>query len=250
VGKYPAQREIMLVRTKGIVLKVTSYAENSVVVQVFTEELGLQSYLVNGAKKPKAKIHSNMLQPLHLLDMVVYHKNTGSLQRIKEAQQTPVLQQIPLDIVKGSVAMFLNEVLYKVLKHQQPDPHLFHFVYQSVLWLDQTASPIGNFHLSFLVKLSKFLGYLPTATPDKKPFFDLMEGVFTQSLPAHSYVLQEPHTSILHTILSTGYEGSRLYQMKREDRVYMLEQVINFYRLHTSHFGQINSLEILSEIFH
>lgn len=240
---------IMLIRTKGIVLKVTDYAENSVVAQLFTEELGLQSYLVNGAKKPKAKIHVNMLQPLHLLDMVVYHKNNGSLQRIKEAQQTPVLQQIPLDIFKNSMTMFLNEVLYKVLKHQQPDPQLFHFVQQSILWLDQTSSPITNFHLCFLMKLSKFIGYLPSVTPDKKPYFDLVEGVFTQNLPAHSYVLQEPHTTILYAILSTNYEDSHLCQMKREDRVFMLEQITNFYRLHTTHFGQINSLEILGEIF-
>ncbi|HMR18590.1 MAG TPA: DNA repair protein RecO, partial [Sphingobacterium sp.] len=141
----------MIVRTKGVVLKVTSYAENSVVVQVFTEDLGLQSYMVNGAKKPKAKIHINMLQPLHLLDMVVYNKNTASLQRIKEAQQTPVLQQIPVDIVKGAITIFLNEVLYKVLKHQQPDPQLFRFIHQSILWLDQTQSPITNFHLCFLI---------------------------------------------------------------------------------------------------
>lgn len=240
----------MIVRTKGIVLKVTSYGENSVIAQVFTEDLGLQSYIINGAKKPKAKVHINMLQPLHLLDMVVYNKNTASLQRIKEAQQTPVLQQIPLDIVKSSVTIFLNEVLYKVLKHQQPDPQLFHFIYQSILWLDQTESPISNFHLCFLIKLSKFLGYLPTVTPDKKPYFDLMDGVFTQTLPPHSYVLQEPHTSILHTILSTSYEDSHLCQMKHEDRIYMLEQIINFYRLHTIHFGNINSLEILEEIFH
>lgn len=240
----------MLIRTKGVVLKMTDYAENSVVVQIFTEELGLQSYLVNGAKKPKAKIHRNMLQPLHVLDMVVYHKNNGALQRIKEAQQTPVLQHIPLDIVKSSVCLFLNEVLYKVLKHQQPDPQLFHFIYQSILWLDQTEAPIANFHLCFLMKLSRFLGFLPTVTPDKKPFFDLMEGVFTNNLPAHRYVLQEPHTSIMHAMLSTSYENSHQCYMQREDRVYMLEQVVNFYRLHTSHFGQIHSLEILGELFH
>lgn len=240
----------MLIRTKGIVLKVTNYGESSVVAQIFTEELGLQSYLINGAKKPKAKIHINILQPLHLLDMVVYNKQNTSLQRIKEAHQTPVLQHIPLDIVKSSVTIFLNEVLYKVLKHQQPDPQLFHFVYQSILWLDHSAVPIANFHLCFLMKMSKFLGYLPTAAPDKKLYFDLMEGVFTDEIPLHSYLLQEPHTSILHAILSTSYEASHQCYMRREDRKYMLEQMVNFYRLHTSHFGEIKSLDILEEIFH
>jgi len=144
----------MIIKTRGIVLKVTDYADSSVVTQIFTEELGLQSYIINGAKKPKAKIHINMLQPLHLLEIVAYVKENNSLQHIKEARQTPVFRQIPLDIVKSSLALFLNEVLYKVLKHQQPDAYLFHFIHESILWLDQTQQPVSNFHLCFLMKFS------------------------------------------------------------------------------------------------
>lgn len=240
----------MLQKTKGIALKVTNYSENSVVAQIFTEDLGLQSYLINGARKPKAKIHINMLQPLHLLELVVYHKDNNALQRIKEAQQYPTLHQIPLDIVKSSLAIFLNEVLYKVLKHQQPDPQLFHFIQQSILWLDETESPLANFHLSFLMKLSKFLGFLPTVNQDQKPFFDLMDGVFTGSLPPHQHVLQEPHTTIFHNILTSSYEASHGFHMKHVDRIYLLQKIIDFYRLHTENFGEVNSLYILEEIFH
>lgn len=240
----------MLQKTKGIALKATNYSESSIVAQVFTESLGLQSYLINGARKPKAKIHVNMLQPLHLLDMVVYVKDDGSLQRIKEAHPAPALLHIPLDIKKSSVALFLNEILYKVLRHQQADPHLFHFIYQSILWLDQTELPIANFHLYFLMKLSRFLGYLPSTTSQPKPYFDLMEGKFTDNLPAHSYALQEPHTSLFHSILGSSYDQSHNLVIKRADRKYILEQIINFYRLHSDNFGEVHSLEILEEIFH
>jgi DNA repair protein RecO (recombination protein O) len=85
----------MLHKTRGIVFKTTDFGENSIIVQVFTEKFGLQSYMVNGAKKPKAKIGRNMLQPLHLLEMVVYHKNTGNVQRIKELKNSPQLLTIP-----------------------------------------------------------------------------------------------------------------------------------------------------------
>lgn len=240
----------MIIKTRGIVLKVTDYADSSVVTQIFTEELGLQSYIINGAKKPKAKIHINMLQPLHLLEMVAYVKENNGLQHIKEARQTPVFRQIPLDIVKSSLALFLNEVLYKVLKHQQPDSHLFHFIHESILWLDQTQQPVSNFHLCFLMKLSKYLGYLPTLTSEKMPYFDLAEGIFTKNLPAHTYVLQEPHTTLFYEILRSSHDESHSFQMKHEDRIYLLRQIINFYRLHTENFGTVNSLEILEEIFH
>lgn len=240
----------MLQKTKGIVLKTTNYAENSIIAQIFTEDLGLQSYLINGARKPKAKIHANMLQPLHLLDMVVYVKEGNNLQRIKEAHPAPVLIQTPLDIIKSAITLFLNEVLYKVLKHQQADPQLFHFVSQSILWLDQTNLPIHNFHLCFLMKLSRFLGYLPSTGIKPKPYFDLMAGRFVDNLPAHTYVLQEPHTSLFHRILSSSYEDCGHISIKHTDRIYILEQIINFYRLHADNFGSVNSLEILEEIFH
>lgn len=240
----------MLEKTKGIALKITNYSENSVVAQVFTEKFGLQSYLINGARKPKAKIHINMLQPLHILDMVVYYKDSGALQRIKEANSSPVLQNIPLDIVKSSVAIFINEILYKVLKQHQPDFHLFDFIQKSVLWLDQTDKPIHNFHLSFLMKLSRFLGYMPSVPEKHLPYFDLVDGTFNNFPPAHTYLLQEPHTHMFHAILSLNYEDSHHILMKHEDRIYLLAQIINFYKLHTENFGNVNSLEILEEIFH
>src|ERR1700742_703685 len=118
----------MLQKTRGIVFKTTDYGESSIVTQVFTEKFGLQSYMVNGAKKPKAKIGRNMLQPLHLLDMVVYHKESGSVQRIKELKNSPMLQTIPYNVIKSSIVLFLNEVLYKAVKQQSADENLFDFI--------------------------------------------------------------------------------------------------------------------------
>src|SRR5215475_9848694 len=115
----------MLHKTRGIVFKTTEYGESSVIVQVFTEKFGLQSYIINCVKKPKAKITRNMLQPLHLLDMVVYHKNTGSVQRIAELKNSPLLQTVPYDVIKSGIAIFLNEVLYKAVKQQSADERLF-----------------------------------------------------------------------------------------------------------------------------
>lgn len=239
----------MLQRTRGIALKVTNYSENSIVAQVYTEELGLQSYLINGARKPKAKVHVNLFQPLHLLDMVVYVKENGALQRIKEAQASPVAQSIPLDIAKSSIAIFLNELLYKVLRHQAPEPSLFQFLHQSIVWLDQTDEPISNFHLCFLMKLSRFLGYMPSTTPDIKPYFDLADGVFTLYPPAHTYVLQEPHTSLFHRILNSNYKSCQEVHMSHQDRLFLIEQIINFYKLHANNFGKLHSLQILREVF-
>ena len=106
----------MLHKTRGIVLKTTNYNESSVVVQVFTEKFGIQAYLINGVKKPKAKIPINVLQPLHLLEMVVYYKQNAQIQRIAEARLMPMFKSIPYDVVKNTIVQFLNEVLYKSIR--------------------------------------------------------------------------------------------------------------------------------------
>lgn len=237
----------MILRTQGIALKLTNYAENSVVAQIFTKDHGLQSYLIQGAKKPKSKIPLAILQPFHLLDLLVYHKDTNQLQRVKEAHQYPVLRHIPLDIVKSAIAMFLNEVLYKVLRHQNPDPVVFHYVADSIQWLDQASTKLGNFHLIFLIGLSRYLGFYPIRT--EKPYLDLLEGVFTDTLPAHAHFIAEPTTSLFRTLMRTSYETMHQVTLSKEDRRYLLEKILDLYRLHTENFGEVRSLLILEEIF-
>ncbi|MDQ1148305.1 DNA repair protein RecO [Sphingobacterium zeae] len=161
----------MLNKTRAVVLKTTNYSESSLVAQLYTEHFGMQSYLIAGARKPKGKIKANILQPLHLLEIVATHKDNGSLQRISEARQAPALQEIPYDIVKSSLALFLNEILYKILKEQEHDSYLFEFIHQSILWLDQSHSNLANFHLVFLIKLTRFLGFYPAKSKQVLPLF-------------------------------------------------------------------------------
>ena len=151
----------MLHKIRGIVLKTTLYSESSVIVQVFTDKFGIQSYLINGVKKPKAKIPMNVLQPLHLLEMVVYHKISTQIQRVTEARPVPVFKTIPYDVVKNTIIQFLNEVLYKSIRQQHTDENLFNFIFNAISWFDETDMTSVNFHLAFLLKLSRFLGFAP-----------------------------------------------------------------------------------------
>ena len=93
----------MLHKTRGIVLKTFNYSETSLIVHVLTEKFGTQSYLLKGVRKNKTKIKMSMLQPLHLLDMVVYHKPNGGLQSIAELKNDPILSEIPYNIIKTSL---------------------------------------------------------------------------------------------------------------------------------------------------
>jgi DNA repair protein RecO (recombination protein O) len=120
---------------------------------------GTATLEVNGVKKPKAKIPMNILQPLHLLEMVVYHKTNSQIQRVAEGRAMPIFKSIPYDVVKNTIIQFLNEVLYKSIRQQQTDENLFDFIYNAISWLDETDKPSVNFHLAFLLKLSKIYSH-------------------------------------------------------------------------------------------
>lgn len=239
----------MLHKTRGIVLKTTDYGESSVIVQVFTEKLGLQSYIINGVKKPRAKISRNMLQPLHLLDMVVYHKAAGNVQRISELKTSPLLQSIPYDIIKSSMAMFLNEVLYKSIKQQTADEYMFDFVFSAIEWLDHQAEGLANFHLLFLIKLSRYLGFYPDSNQLKDAdYFDLKDGVFKRYKPDGLLYLSPPHTQNFARLLQSNFEALPTLKLSNDERRYLIGKLLEYYALHIEGFGNIQSHEILEEV--
>ncbi len=240
----------MLQKVRGIVLKTTDYSETSIVVQILTDKFGTQSYLINGVKKPKAKIKMNMLQPLHLLEMVVYHKVNDKLQRVSELRPSPVFRTIPYDLLKTTVIIFLNEVLYKSIRQQTSDEYLFDFVFNAISWFDEADRTGSNFHLSFLLKLTRFLGFSPSEKKFRdQVYFDLQEGEFLSRMPIHSNYLTKEYASTFIMLYITPIEESSEIVLTNKERRFLLDKILVFYRLHTASFGEIKSHKILETIF-
>jgi DNA repair protein RecO (recombination protein O) len=237
----------MLHKTRGIVFKTTDYGESSVIVQVFTEKFGLQSYIINAVKKPKAKISRNMLQPLHLLDMVVYFKNTGQVHRVAELKNAPVLQTIPYDVIKSSLVLFLNEVLYKAVRQQSADESLFDFVFNAIEWLDHQSEGLANFHLLFLTRLTRYLGFYPDLTIDAD-YFDMKNGVFSKYKPEGFSYLSPPHTQNFYSLLQCSFENMHKLRFSNDERRYLVQKLLEYYALHIEGFGHIRSHEVLEEV--
>ncbi|WDF54977.1 DNA repair protein RecO [Mucilaginibacter sp. KACC 22063] len=238
----------MLQKTRGIVFKVTDYQESSVIVQVFTEKFGMQSYIINGVKKPKAKISRNILQPLHLLDMVVYNNGSGAIQRVKELKSQPILQTIPYDIIKSSLIIFLNEVLYKAIKQQSGDEYLFNYIWHSVEWLDQSDGNLSNFHLIFLLGLTRYLGFYPHVNSPEHDYFDLKDGVFARYRPESLHYLSAPHSHNFYRLLQSSFDNMQHLRLPNDERRYLIGKLMDYYALHIEGFGNIRSNEILEEV--
>ncbi|TDO21670.1 DNA repair protein RecO [Pedobacter duraquae] len=239
----------MLHKTRGIVLKTTLYSESSVVVQIFTEKFGIQSYLINGVKKPKAKIRMNMLQPLHLVDMIVYHKNNSTIQRVSELRPSPIFKSIPYDIIKSTIVMFLNEVLYKSIRQQNTDERLFDFIFNGICWFDESETNNVNFHLAFLLKLTRFLGFAPsTQTRSDQSYFDLQEGEFSSRVPVHSNYIEKDDAFLFIALLNSPFEKISEIKLSNMSRRNILDKILVFYRLHTASFGEIRAHQVLEEV--
>ncbi len=241
----------MLHKTRGIVLKTTNYSESSIIAQIYTQKFGLQSYLINGVRKAKPSVSKAVLQGLNQLDLIVYHKPNGNLQRIKEIRNQPAYKHIPFNPIKSAVIIFVNEILYKILKQQESDERLFEFISHSLSIFDITEESPANFHLVFLLQLTRYLGFYPdTAHADTAKYFDLKEGSFSEYRPIHPLYIDEKLTGIFVELLRSSFENCHLVGINSKQRKELLHQVMQYYTLHVDGVAGIQSHEILELVLH
>ncbi len=241
----------MLSTTKGIVLNHIKYSESSVIAKIYTENYGLQSYIIKGIRKSKSKTKLSLLEHLSLIEIVAYHKeNTSSIRTVKELKSIYRFQSIPYDIGKSSIALFINEILFKSLHEEEKNPILFDFLFHSIPMLDVTSERYADFHLFFMVQYSKYLGFFPRNNYDaNNKFFNLNEGIFQAFQPLDAEYLAYPLSEVIYKMLESNFENMAILDLSKSDRRLLLDKMILFYRLHHSGFSKINSHLVLQEVF-
>jgi len=241
----------MIHKTRGIVLHHIKYGETSVIAYVYTEIFGRQAYLIKGVRSKNSKINVNILQPLFLLDMEVYYRSKRELQRVKEINNHIQFSSTPYNIIKSSIALFLAEILYKTLKEEEPNPSLFEYLDYSIKLLDVKTEGCANFHLSFLLHLTKYLGFFPNNNySENNRYFDLKNGKFVPARPNHSFFLSPHLSSYFFQLLNHSFKNGDLIQVNYETREELIEKILQYYDLHIEGLGKIKSLKVLKEVFH
>jgi DNA repair protein RecO (recombination protein O) len=240
----------MLIKTRGIVFRNQKYGETSVILDVYTEERGLQSYIVHGVRTSRARVHPSLVQVLSLVELVSYSREDKALHNIKEIRPAYVYASIPFDLKKGAVGLFMVEVARKSIREVEENRDLFEFLYQSFVLLDEFPGSVANFHLHFLVRLASFLGFQPDgeAGPET-PLFDMQEGSFVAHPPGHVYFLNEEHSALLSRLLTCPADAVDTLPISREARKALLRHLLDYYRLHIEHFPVIHSYQVLETVF-
>lgn len=239
----------MIEKTRGIFLHAVKYSETSLIASIYTEHYGRQSFIINGVHGKNSTVRAAVFQPLYLLDLEIYYKAGREIHRIKNARITYPYSTIPFDIRKSTQVLFLAEVLYKCLREEETNTELFDYLYHSLTLLDLTEAGISNFHIWFLFKLTRFLGFSPSSEDAERcNFFDLQTARFVSHEPLHSQ-FTDKHLTVLFTRLFTIDSSSieDLDYNQRERRL-VLEKLLEFYHIHLGNLGEFKSLEVLKEV--
>ena len=240
-------------KTKGIVLRAVKYGETSLVVTLYTELFGLQSYLVNGARAAtkKGTAKANHFQPASLLDLVVYHNELKHLNRIREFRWSQVYQHLFSDVPKNAVSLFMVELLTKCLKQPESNPDLFHFTEEVLLQLDSSSGMVmANLPLFFAVHLPVHFGFrLDDNYSATNCYLDLREGYFVPEVPAHPHFLEGKEAAIASELLKTMRpEELADIRLGHDFRRQLLHRLETYYALHIPDFGTLRTLPVLREV--
>lgn len=222
----------MQIKSRGLVLSTTKFKETSVIVKIFTEELGLQSFLINGVRAKKSKIGIALFQPLTILDTVFYHSERKSLHRVSEVKCHYHYNSIPYDVRKSTITIFLAEWLNKTIKAYEQDKNLYEFLEGKMITLDKAQEAIENYHINFIIELTRFLGVLPESV------HDFPEDTFFQA-----------EAGIKEKLLLEGLiKGEQPTNINRDSRKKLILLLAAYYRYHLGSFGAIKSLPVLHDV--
>lgn len=237
----------MLTITKAIVLSSIKYSDSDLIVKCYTQE-GLKSYMLKRIlKAKKGKLKVAYFQPLTQLEMVVNHNIKGNLNFIKEVKITFPYRTIPFNVLKQTIVLFLSEILSKSIQEEEMNLSLFQYLETSLIWLD-THDQISNFHLLFLLNLTKYLGFYPEKGTKDYPYFSLEEGRFFH-FKSKNYPVSTENLTFLNQLLGINFEGLHKLEFNAVTRQSFLDMLIQYFELHLPGFNKPKSLAILKSVF-
>lgn len=254
----------MLVKTEAIVLHSFKYGETRIIVDMFTREAGRLSFIVPLPKTPKSSLKKQYFQPMTLLEVECDLRQRVQLQKLKDAHLLTAYTSIPFSPEKLALSLFVAEFLYHALRSEQRDEPMFAYICDSMQWLDIATTGFANFHLTFLMRLSRFLGFYPnleTSRPASPkigalekdifslPLFDLREGRFCSVVPLHRDFLPPEEARLIQQLMRMDFPTMHLFRLSRHDRNRITEVLLRYYALHIPQFPELKSLAVLQTLW-
>ena len=240
----------MLTKTQAIVLHAIKYGETRLIVDMFTKAFGRLAFIVSIPKTPKGKVKKQFFQPLTILEIETDIRPRQQLQKLHDVRLAAPFASIPFEPDKLAISLFVAEFLYYALRSEQRNELLYEYLENSIVWLDGQQSSFANFHLVFLLRLTRFLGFYPNLDDYKDgDYFDLRESVFMPMPPVHRDFLHPEEAQKVQLMMRMDFPTMHLFRMSHQERNRLLEVSLKYYRLHLPDFPEMKSIEVLQALY-
>jgi len=237
-----------IVNSKAIVLSSLKYGDTSLIVRCFTLKEGIKSYLIRGVlKAKKGNIKAAYFQALTQLNIEANHNDKGNLNSLKEVHIINPYKSIYSNIFKQTIVLFLSEILSSSIQEEEENSLLFSYIETSLIWLD-THDSISNFHLLFMLNLSKYLGFYPDMSGVENQYFNLVDGRFVAS-NLEKEVIYGAELIQFKKLLGTNFDTVEIVKFSKRERQQVLSIIIRYFELHLDGFRNPKSLGVLETVF-
>ena len=237
----------MIITTPGIVMHATKYGDTSLIVKIFTQQQGNQSFIVKNAFRKNNRFAASYFTPLAMMDISYDDHNKSSLKYLKDIAPRHPANAMYYDPAKSSILLFYNEILYKLLMDSGQDEVLFDFLQEEIAKVHGARENMAELPLRFLLRLSRVMGYEPEDNfSDSTPYFSLQECRFQPFFIEDAGILTQPQSRYLHLLLTP----CEPVPVNRTLRTALLKGLVTYLQMHNEHIRKIDSLEILSAVLH
>ncbi len=209
----------------AIVLYLGKYSDKASILHVYSRQYGRMAYMVYGLHSKSGKARAALFEPMAHIEICANHIPNKTIQQLRSAQLCYAAADTRTNMYKRTISLFLAEVLFRTLRYPMADEPLFEWITSSIRALEQSEQ-ITNFHLTFMLQLTEYLGISPTLDePDSE--------IFTRQNREHLLFLLE----------------NQPLTLSRVERQELLDKLCHYYELHLTDFQTPKSLAILEELF-
>lgn len=228
----------------GIVLHAIKYSDNKLIIHLLTQNNGRMNYIATISPK----VPKNIFQPLTIIEFQAVRTKT-ELGKINTAEIAIPLHEIPFDVAKSTIAIFISELLFRVVKEPLDDKFMFEFAKNSIVHLNGLNGGVANFHIWFLIHFAYFMGYQFPQNYNEDDWLDIKNGYYTPLAPIHKLRIAPQYACVINQLNNTNIEDIDAIKLNRVDRSNVLSGVVDYYSFHCDTFSSVKSIEILAQVF-
>jgi len=234
----------VIIDTQGLVIRTVNYSETSVVATIYTSELGIRTYMIKGARSGRKK-KGNIYQPMQFLDLIVSERENKNMQYIREAKPLFLYRELPYDIRKTAIGLFILEVISITVKEMEPNETVYQTIFQEYMNLDEATENFNDFHLQFMLSFSQLLGFHPFDNyTEQTNLFALQDGLFVSLNDNYPNCLGLDDSYLLHRFMSE-YAN----QFTKAERKQLLGIFERYYQFHVAEFRSFKTPEVFEGVF-